>query len=328
MSNISFRWAINHALDEEMSRDEKVFLIGEDIGKPGGVFGLTRNLHAKHGDLRVKDTPISEEAIMGLAVGAAIAGYRPVVDLMFMDFITIAMEQLTNQAAKTFYLSGGKIKVPLVVRVLAGGGFRAGAHHSQTLESWLTHVPGLKVVYPATPYDVKGLLISSIRDNNPVVFLEHKSLLSVKGEVPNEEYTIPLGKADIKRKGKDVSIITFGRMVHLSLEAAEKLSEIGIDVEVVDLRTLLPLDKETILKSVKKTNRVAIVHEAVKESGFGAEISSVISEEAIYDLDAPIIRIASAFSPIPVGELEDYLYPSVEKIVSEIKSLCEQGGEI
>ncbi|MGE7920045.1 alpha-ketoacid dehydrogenase subunit beta [Viridibacillus sp. NPDC093762] len=323
MTNISFRWAINHALDEEMSRDEKVFLVGEDIGKPGGVFGITRNLHTKHGDLRVKDTPISEEAIMGLAVGSAIAGYRPIVDLMFMDFITIAMEQLTNQAAKTFYLSGGKIKVPLVVRALAGGGFRAGAHHSQTLESWLTHVPGLKVVYPSTPYDVKGLLISSIRDDNPVVFLEHKSLLGVKGEVPDEEYTIPLGKADIKRQGKDVTIITYGRMVHTSLEAAVKLSDIGIDVEVVDLRTLLPLDKEAILKSVKKTNRVAIVHEAVKESGFGAEISSIIAEEAIYDLDAPIKRIASVFSPIPVGELEDYLYPTVEKIVSEIKSLCE-----
>jgi acetoin:2,6-dichlorophenolindophenol oxidoreductase subunit beta len=323
MTEISFRWAINHALDEEMARDEKVFLVGEDIGKPGGVFGITRNLYDKYGDLRVKDTPISEEAIMGLAVGAAIGGYRPIVDLMFMDFITIAMEQLTNQAAKTYYLSGGKIQVPLVVRVLAGGGFRAGAHHSQTLESWLTHVPGLKVVYPSTPYDVKGLLIASIRDNNPVVFLEHKSLLSIKGEVPEEEYAIPLGKADIKRKGNDVSLITYGRMVHYSLKAAKKLAESGIDVEVIDLRTLLPLDKETILESVRKTNRAIIVHEALKESGFGAEISSIIAEEAIFELDAPIKRIASAFSSIPVGELEDYLYPTVEKIVMEIIDLCK-----
>jgi acetoin:2,6-dichlorophenolindophenol oxidoreductase subunit beta len=318
---VNFRWALNQALDEELARDEKVFLIGEDIGRAGGTFGITRNLYDKYGDLRVKDTPISEEGIMGTAVGAALVGYRPVVDLMFMDFITIAMEQLANQAAKTYYFSGGKIKVPLVVRALAGGGFRAGGHHSQTLESWFTHVPGLKVVYPSTAYDAKGLLKASIRDDNPVVFLEHKSLLSVKSEIPDEEYIIPLGKADIKRSGKDVTIITFGRMVHTCLEAAGELAEAGVDAEVIDLRTLLPLDTETILESVRKTNHVIIVQEAPLHSGFGAEISALISEQAIYELDAPIKRIAGAFTPIPVGTTEDFLYPKVQDVVSTAKSL-------
>ncbi|WP_404328244.1 alpha-ketoacid dehydrogenase subunit beta [Mesobacillus maritimus] len=318
---VNFRWALNQALDEELARDEKVFLIGEDIGRAGGTFGITRNLYDKYGDLRVKDTPISEEGIMGTAVGAALVGYRPIVDLMFMDFITIAMEQLANQAAKTYYFSGGKIKVPLVVRALAGGGFRAGGHHSQTLESWFTHVPGLKVVYPATAYDAKGLLKASIRDDNPVVFLEHKSLLSVKSEIPDEDYIIPLGKADIKRSGKDVTIITFGRMVHTCLEAAGELAETGVDAEVIDLRTLLPLDTETILESVRKTNHVIIVQEAPLHSGFGAEISALISEQAIYELDAPIKRIAGAFTPIPVGTTEDFLYPKVQDVVSTAKSL-------
>lgn len=318
---VNFRWALNQALDEELARDEKVFLIGEDIGRAGGTFGITRNLYDKYGDLRVKDTPISEEGIMGTAVGAALVGYRPIVDLMFMDFITIAMEQLANQAAKTYYFSGGKIKVPLVVRALAGGGFRAGGHHSQTLESWFTHVPGLKVVYPATAYDAKGLLKASIRDDNPVVFLEHKSLLSVKSEIPDEDYIIPLGKADIKRSGKDVTIITFGRMVHTCLEAAGELAEAGVDAEVIDLRTLLPLDTEAILESVRKTNHVIIVQEAPLHSGFGAEISALISEQAIYELDAPIKRIAGAFTPIPVGTTEDFLYPKVQDVVSTAKSL-------
>ncbi|WP_078428281.1 alpha-ketoacid dehydrogenase subunit beta [Alkalihalobacterium alkalinitrilicum] len=320
---LNLRWALNHALDEEMARDKKVFLMGEDIGKAGGTFGITRGLYEKYGDLRVKDTPISEEGIMGAAVGAALVGYRPIVDLMFMDFITIAMEQLANQAAKTYYFSGGKIKVPLVVRALAGGGFRAGGHHSQTLESWFTHVPGLKVVYPSTPYDAKGLLKASIRDDNPVVFLEHKSLLGLKGAVPSEEYVIPLGKADIKREGKDVTIVTFGRMIHTCLEAAKELSELGIEAEVVDPRTLLPLDKETIIQSVQKTNRVMIVQEAPLHSGFGAEIAAMISEEAVYDLDAPIKRVAGAFTPIPVGKTEDFLYPSVSDIVLTAKSLVD-----
>lgn len=321
MPKTNFRWAINQAMDEEMARDNKVFLLGEDIAESGGTFGLTKGLYEKYGDWRVKDCPISEEGIMGAAVGAALVGYRPIIDIMFMDFIMIAMEQLVNQAAKTHYLSGGNIKVPLVIRALAGGGFRAGGHHSQTLESWFAHVPGLKVVYPSTPYDAKGMLKASIRDDNPVVFLEHKSLLSLKGDVPEEEYIVPLGKADIKREGKDVTIVAIGRMVHTALTAAEALAEEGIDAEVIDPRTLLPLDKDTILKSVEKTNRVVVVYEAPKNSGFGSEIAAVISEEAIYDLDAPIKRIAGAFTPIPVGTVEDFLYPTAEKIIAGVKEM-------
>ncbi|MBY0099436.1 alpha-ketoacid dehydrogenase subunit beta [Mesobacillus maritimus] len=322
MTKINFRWAITHALDEELARDDKVFLVGQDVGESGGVFGLTRGLYEKYGGWRVKDTPISEEGITGLAVGAGMIGHRPVVEIMYMDFISLAIEQLANQAAKTFYVSGGKIKVPMVVRTLAGGGFKAGIHHSQSLESWFTHIPGLKVVYPSTPYDVKGLLKSSIRDDNPVVFIEHKGLFSLKGEVPDEEYTIPLGKADIKREGSDVTIISYGKSVHQSLEAAEALAEEGICAEVIDLRTLVPLDKETILKSVEKTNRAMVVYEATKESGFGAEVSSIISEELIYDLDAPVRRIAGAFTPIPLGDAEDAHFPTVEEIIKVAKEMC------
>jgi len=322
MTKINFRWAITHALDEELARDDKVFLVGQDVGESGGVFGLTRGLYEKYGGWRVKDTPISEEGITGLAVGAGMIGHRPVVEIMYMDFISLAIEQLANQAAKTFYVSGGKIKVPMVVRTLAGGGFKAGIHHSQSLESWFTHIPGLKVVYPSTPYDVKGLLKSSIRDDNPVVFIEHKGLFSLKGEVPEEEYTIPLGKADIKREGSDVTIISYGKSVHQSLEAAEALAKEGISAEVIDLRTLVPLDKETILKSVEKTNRAMVVYEATKESGFGAEVSSIISEELIYDLDAPVRRIAGAFTPIPLGDAEDAHFPTVEEIIKVAKEMC------
>ncbi|MBU8906125.1 alpha-ketoacid dehydrogenase subunit beta [Desertibacillus haloalkaliphilus] len=322
MGKINFRWAITHALDEELARDDKVFMIGQDIGKSGGVFGLTRGLHEKYGSWRVKDSPISEEGITGLGVGAAMIGYRPIVEIMYMDFITLAIEGIANQAAKTYYVTNGNIKVPMVVRTLAGGGFRAGIHHSQSLESWFTHVPGLKVVYPSTPYDVKGLLKSSIRDDNPVVFIEHKALFSIKGEVPDEEYTVPLGKADIKREGSDLTIITYGKPVYQSLEAAEKLEKEGIDVEVVDLRTLVPLDKEAVLESVQKTNRAMVVYEAPKESGFGAEVSSMISEELIYDLDAPIKRVAGAFTPIPLGVNEDAHFPTVDRIVHEAKEMC------
>ncbi|WP_078427677.1 alpha-ketoacid dehydrogenase subunit beta [Alkalihalobacterium alkalinitrilicum] len=322
MGKLNFRWAITQALDEELARDDKVFLIGQDIGQSGGVFGLTRGLYDRYGGWRVKDSPISEEGITGLAVGAAMIGHRPVVEIMYMDFMSLAIEELANQAAKTHYVSNGKIKVPMVVRTLAGGGFKAGIHHSQSLESWFTHIPGLKVVYPSTPYDVKGLLKSAIRDDNPVVFIEHKGLFSVKGEVPDEEYVVPLGKADVKREGSDLTIISYGKTVHQSLEAAEALAEEGIDVEVVDLRTLVPIDQETIFKSVQKTNRVMIVYEATKESGFGAEVSSMISEELIYDLDAPIRRVAGAFTPIPLGAAEDAHFPTVEKIIKEAKEMC------
>lgn len=321
MGKLNFRWAINQALDEEMTRDAKVVLLGEDIGRAGGTFGLTRGLYEKYGEWRVKDSPLSEEGLMGTAVGLAIAGYRPVIEIMFMDFITIAMEQLVNQAAKTYFISGGKITIPLVVRTLGGGGFRGGSHHSQSLEAWFTHVPGLKVVYPSNPEDAKGLLKSAIRDDHPVLFIEHKSLLGFKGEAPDGEYTIPIGKAKIVCKGEHLTILSYGKMVHLCLEGANELKKKGIKAEVIDIRTLLPLDVETIIESVKKTNHVLIVHEAAKNSGFGAEISALISEQAIYDLDAPVKRLAGLFSTIPVGDAEDFLYPTVLQIIQTAEEL-------
>lgn len=321
MGRTNMRWAINRALDEEMARDENVFLIGEDIGYAGGSFGATRGLLEKYGEWRVKDTPISEEAISGAAVGAALVGRRPVAEIMFMDFVTIAMDQICNQAAKTHYVSGGRLKVPMVVRTLGGGGFRAGCHHSQSLESWFTNTPGLKVVFPATPYDMLGLMKSAIRDDNPVIMIEHKSLLGFKGEVPEEEYTIPLGKADIKREGIDITLVTYGRMVQLALAAAEELAGTGIQVEVIDLRTLVPMDKETVLASVRKTHRAAVLYEGVKIGGYGGEVAAAIAEEAIYELDAPVKRFATAFSVIPVGDVEDYLYPTQAEIVQGIKEM-------
>lgn len=321
MGRTNMRWAINRALDEEMARDENVFLIGEDIGYAGGSFGATRGLLEKYGEWRVKDTPISEEAISGAAVGAALVGRRPVAEIMFMDFVTIAMDQICNQAAKTHYVSGGRLKVPMVVRTLGGGGFRAGCHHSQSLESWFTNTPGLKVVFPATPYDMLGLMKSAIRDDNPVIMIEHKSLLGFKGEVPEEEYTIPLGKADIKREGTDITLVTYGRMVQLALAAAEELAGTGIQVEVIDLRTLVPMDKETVLASVRKTHRAAVLYEGVKIGGYGGEVAAAIAEEAIYELDAPVKRFATAFSVIPVGDVEDYLYPTQAEIVQGIKEM-------
>lgn len=321
MGKTNIRWAINRALKEEMARDEKVFVIGEDVGYAGGPFGATRDLLNIYGADRVKDTPISEEVISGVAVGAALAGYRPVAEIMFMDFVSIAMDQICNQAAKIHFASGGRLNVPMVIRTLGGGGFRAGCHHSQCLESWFTNTPGLKVVFPSNPYDTIGLLKASIRDDNPVVFIEHKSLLGLKGEVPDEEYIVPLGKADIKKEGKDVTLVTYGRMVQLSLEAAAELEQDGISVEVIDLRTLVPLDKDAILESVKKTHRACVVYEGVKFGGFGGEVAATIAEEAIYDLDAPVKRFATEFSVIPVGDTEDYLYPSKEQIVQGIKEM-------
>lgn len=319
---INYRRAINQALEEEMLQDESVFIIGEDVGAEGGTFGLTKGLYHKFGDWRVKDTPISEEGFSGLAVGAAAVGMRPVAEIMFMDFITIAVEQICNQAAKMRYTYGGTVKVPLVICTLCGAGFRAGCHHSQSLESWFMHVPGLKVVMPSTPYDAKGLLKSSIRDDNPVIFMAHKSLLSLKGEVPSKDFTVPLGTADIKRDGSDVTIISAGMMVHTSLKAAARLAEEdGLSVEVLDLRTLSPLDKDAIIKSVSKTSRVVIVQEAVKQMGYGAEVAALLAEEGMDFLDAPIKRVAMPFVPIPVGESEDHLIPSAEEIISTVREI-------
>ncbi len=314
--------AIAEALSEEMARDENVFVIGEDVGGPGGAFGATKGLLEKFGERRVKDTPISESAIVGLAIGAAAQGLRPVAEIMFMDFLTVCMDQIVNQMAKMRYMFGGIYKLPVVIRTPCGGGLNAGPQHSQCLESWFAHVPGLKVVMPATPYDVKGLLKASIRDDNPVLFIENKALYALKGEIPEEEYLIPIGKADVKRVGKDATVVATSRMVHQALEAAKTLSNEGIDVEVIDLRTINPLDKEAIFKSVEKTSKLVIAHEAVKTFGIGAEIAAMVCEEMIDCLDAPVLRVGAPFVPVPFN-LEKFYLPNSEDVVKAVKKVME-----
>ena len=322
MANMSFAQALNDAHKLEMERDPNIYVAGEDVGIYGGIFGVTAGLIDQFTDKRVRDTPITESAIVGTAVGAAAVGLRPVIELMFVDFIGVALDQLYNQAAKMKYMFGGKAKLPLVMRASCGAGIGAAAQHSQCLEAWFMHVPGLKVVMPSTPYDAKGLLISSIRDDNPVVFLEHKLLYGMEGEVPEEAYTIPLGEADIKREGQDVTIVATAQMVNLSLSAAEKLSGDGISVEVVDPRTLSPLDEESILESVRKTHRLVIVHEEVKFAGSGAEIAAIAAEKAFDYLDAPIIRVAAPFTPVPFSPtLEAEFIPSEEKIIEAVRTV-------
>lgn len=316
MREITYAEAIREAMSEEMRRDENVIFIGEDIGVYGGAFGVSVGMFEEFGPRRVKDTPISETAITGAAVGAAATGLRPIAEMMFMDFVTIAMDQIVNQAAKMRYMFGGKAKVPMVVRFPAGSGTGAAAQHSQSLEAWLCHVPGLKVVAPSTPHDAKGLLKAAIRDDNPVMFIEQKLLYRKKGIVPEGEYVIELGKADIKREGKDVTVITYGRMLERVLNVAEEVSKEGIDIEVVDPMTLAPLDKDTIINSVIKTGRAIIVHEACKTGGFGGEIASVIAESEAFDyLDAPILRVAGLDTPVPYNpELEKSIVPSEQQI--------------
>ncbi|SMB95078.1 pyruvate dehydrogenase E1 component beta subunit [Thermanaeromonas toyohensis ToBE] len=323
MREITYKEAIREALREELLRDERVFLLGEDIGVYGGAFGVTLGLVEEFGEERIKDTPISEAAIIGAATGAALMGMRPVAEIMFSDFITLGMDQLVNQAAKIRYMFGGKAKVPLVVRTPLGSGTGAAAQHSQSLENWFVHVPGLKVVMPSNAYDAKGLLKSAIRDDNPVVFFEHKLLYNTKGLVPEEEYLIPLGQADIKRQGQDITIIATGIMVSRSLEAAHILSKEGVEVEVVDPRTLVPLDKETIINSVKKTGRALVVHEGCQRGGFGGEIVGLLCEsEAFYYLDAPIWRVAGKNIPIPYNRrLESAAVPQVQDIVAAVRRL-------
>ncbi len=324
VKEITYRQALNEALDEEMARDEKVFLMGEDIAIYGGAYGVTAGLMNKYGEDRVKDTPISEAAIVGTGLGAALLGYRPVVEIMYIDFIGLCMDQLNNQVAKIRYMFGGKCTVPLTIRTEGGAGRTLGAHHSQSLEAWLVHIPGIKVVMPATPADAKGLLKSSIRDNNPVVFIEHKMLYNTKGNVPEGEYLVPVGVADVKKEGKDVTILTYSRMVLFSLKAAEILEKDGISVEIIDLRTLLPLDKETIKKSVMKTNRVIIVEEDTKTGGTGAEIGMTVIEECFDYLDAPVKRIAGANVPMPKApNLENLAIPSVESIVKGVRGVMK-----
>jgi acetoin:2,6-dichlorophenolindophenol oxidoreductase subunit beta len=321
MRTTTYLEAVREAMSQEMRQNEDVFILGEDIGVYGGAFGVTRGMIEEFGPERVRNTPISEAAIAGGAVGAALTGMRPILELQFSDFITIAMDQLVNQAAKTRYMFGGKGKVPMVVRTPAGSGTGAAAQHTQSLEAWMAHVPGLKVVQPSTAYDAKGLLKAAMDDDNPVIFYEHKLLYRTQCEVPEESYSIPLGKADIKRKGKDVTIVATAIMVHKALEAAAELEKEGIDVEIVDPRTLVPLDEETIIESVKKTGRVIVVHEAVKRGGFGGEIASMIAESEAFDyLDAPIKRLGGLAVPTPYNPtLEKAVIPQVPDIIDAVK---------
>ncbi len=325
MSTISFLQAISDALREELRADEKVFLMGEDMGVYGGCFGATRGFLDEFGPERIIDTPICENSFSNMAVGSAMAGYRPVVEFMFSDFVTVACDALINQAAKQRFMLGGQVKIPVVFRTPAGSGTGAAAQHSQSLEAMFCHIPGLKVIMPSTPYDAKGLLKAAIRDDNPVLFFEHKLGYAVKGEVPDEPYVVPIGKADVKREGKDLSMISYSYTVHKCLEAAKMLEKDGIDAEVLDLRTLSPLDTQSIISSVKKTGRVLIAHEAVQKFGVGAEVASVIADsDAFFYLDRPIRRFGGEDIPIPYPpHLERDVVPQAESIYSAAKSLLE-----
>jgi pyruvate dehydrogenase E1 component beta subunit len=322
MTVMTYAQALNEALREEMRTDSRVFVMGEDIGHHGGMFRVTQGLIDEFTAQRVRDTPISEAGFVGLGVGAALAGMRPVVELMFMDFTLVAADQIVNQAAKLRYMSGGQAEVPIVIRAQQGGGRGNGAQHSQSFEAWLAQVPGLKVVAPATPKDAKGLLKSAIRDGNPVVFIEHKLLYNTKGEVPEGEYTIPIGQAEVKRPGRDITIVSFSRTLLFSLEAAEILAQKGIQAEVIDLRTIEPLDMQTILDSVQGTARLLVVHEAHTNCGIGAEIIARLYEQAPDVLVAPARRLGAKHVPIPVAEpLENFVLPQSGDIVRMVESM-------
>ena len=322
MAEIMYRDALRQALFEEMEKDPTVFIMGEGIGERGGSYKVTEGLLAEFGPGRVMDTPLSEPTFTGAGVGAALAGTRPIVEILFVDFTTLIMDQLINQAAKYEFMSGGQGKVPLVLRTQGGAGNGLAGQHSQSLEAIFYHIPGLKLVMPSAPYDAKGLLKAAIRDDDPVIFLEHKLLYMTKGEVPEEDYIVPLGQADVKRSGDDITLITYSYMTLKCLEAAEALQKEGISLEVVDLRTLTPLDKETILQSVEKTGRAIVVHEAVKRGGVGGDIAAMIMEEAYDDLDAPVMRIAGKNTTIPYNlELEKVCIPTVEDIVEGVLEL-------
>lgn len=321
MRELKYWQAVNEALFEEMARDERVTLTGEDVAEPGGPFGASRGLLEKFGPWRVKDTPISEAAIAGLAVGAALAGLRPVVEIMFLDFMALAMDQVVNQAAKTHYMSGGRLRLPMTIRTLCGAGRNNGPQHSQSLEAWLCHVPGLKVVWPSTPADAKGLLKSAIRDDNPVVVVDSLNLWTSRGAVPDGEHLTPIGQAVVRRPGGDATVVAVGSMVHRALAAAERLAVEGIEAEVVDLLTLLPLDREAILASVAKTHRLVIAHDAMKPFGLGAEIAAMVAEEALEELDARVKRVTPPWSPVPFSPpLENAYYPQVAQIEAAVKA--------
>ncbi|RPH59296.1 MAG: alpha-ketoacid dehydrogenase subunit beta [Chloroflexi bacterium] len=325
MPEITYLEAIRQALWEEMKRDERVFIIGEDIGRYGGAFGLTHGMLDEFGPERIRETPISEPTIIATAIGASLLNMRPVAEIMFMDFVLLTLDQLANQAAKMRYMFGGKASVPIVVRMPGGSGTGAAAQHSQALESLLMHLPGLKVVIPSTPYDAKGLLLTAIRDPNPVCFVEHKLLYKTKGEVPEGEYTIPFGVADIKRPGKDLTVVTSGIMVSKTLAVAERLAKDGMDVEVIDPRTLVPLDRETIINSVCKTGRLLVVHEACQTGGWAGEIIASITSSRAFDyLDAPIRRLAGKDCPIPYNRgLERAAVPQEDDIEAEIRAILK-----
>ncbi len=324
MREITYAQAIKEALAEEMRCDENVVVLGEDVGILGGNFRATAGLYQEFGEKRVLDTPISESGIIGCAVGLAMAGFRPVAELMFGDFVCTAMDQIVNQAAKIRYMSGGKLSVPLVIRTNIGAGRSSAAQHSQSLHAWFCHTPGLKVIMPSSPYEVKGLLKSAIRDEDPVMIFEHKGMYNKKGEVPEEEYTISIGNADIKREGKDVTIIATSSMVKESMIVADRLKEEDIKVEVIDLRTLVPMDKTTIINSVKKTGRLVIVDEGVKQAGITAEIAVMVTEEVFDFLDGPIERVANENTPIPFSPpLEEFVRPTQEKIYQAVKKILK-----
>ena len=323
MRELLYTDAVSEAIREEMRRDDKVFVMGEDVGLHGNVFGCCKGLYKVFGEERVRNTPISEAAIIGCGMGAAITGMRPIVELMFVDFAPAAMDQIVNQVAKIRYMLGGKVKVPMVIRTQQGGYVQNAAQHSQSLEAFFVHTPGLKVVMPSTPYDAMGLLKSAIRDDNPVVVLEHKGLYHLKQELPDEEFTVPIGIADVKRAGKDVTIIATSKLVHMALKAAERLKE-KVSVEVIDPRTVMPLDKETIINSIKKTRKVVIAHEAHKICGVGAEIAAMLAEEAFEYLDAPIERIGAKHVAIPYSvTLENACLPQIKDIIEAVDRIIK-----
>lgn len=322
MSVATYIEAITKGLREEMERDSTVFCLGEDIGEYGGAFKVTKGLLDDFGEQRVVDTTLAETAIVGVSIGAAMMGLRPVAEMQFADFVSCGWNQIVNFAAKAHYRWGAS--VPMVIRLPSGGGLHGGPFHSQNPEAWFFHVPGLKLVAPSTPYDAKGLIKSAIRDNNPVLFFEHKYLYRhAKGEVPDDDYVVPIGEAAIRREGRDISLITYGSMAPVSLEAAGNLAKDGIEVEVIDLRSLMPFDKETILRSVKKTNKAMIVHEATLTGGIGAEISATITREVFEYLDAPVIRVASIDTPVPFSPpLEEYFMPNAQKVTVALRDLA------
>ncbi len=321
MAELTYREAVRDALSRAMREDEDVFIMGEDIAEMGGSMGVTQGMLAEFGPERVRNTPISEIAIVGTGIGAAMQGMRPVVEIMYQDFLTLSMEQLVNQAAKHRTMSGGQLKVPLTVRTQGGAGWSPGAQHAQQLEAWFVHVPGLKVAFPSTPEDVRGLLWSSIYDDNPVIFFEHRLLYPLKGEVPDELEPIPFGKARVMREGSDVTVIAIGRMVPEALQAAKQAEEEeGISVEVIDPRTLLPLDEDTILDSVRKTTRCVTAHEAVTRGGFGAELAAVVQAEAFDYLDAPIERVGAKFAPLAFAPaMEQWAIPHAADVLEAVK---------